>query len=383
MAVKTTPRRTGSIIEELADQNVREQITDILLQGEPIIKKVDDFPDPGPELKVGEVGRVGLEEMDWMERIVPLENNLLPVHFLEEGAVVQRAVCRVNIGNTFGTGFMVSPTIMMTNWHVLRTTLDARRAKIEFNYQLDHNGNPQGVETYTLMPENLFYSNRDLDFAVVKVKPQWRVLPFPGYGAQKFPQKYGFAPQGEEETGIPFAGVGEETEYPYEQMMGGEYPQYGGPGTTRPTPPAITQLRQQPLMSLRRVKMMAGIRWGFIPLPHEVMYAGPADGRHGQHVNIIQHPKARRKEVALQDNTITNIYDKRVRYRTDTEPGSSGSPVFNNAWDLIAIHHAAGDNRDGVWLNNEGMRLDCIVDELRAHFSETLHGQAVLTELGI
>jgi V8-like Glu-specific endopeptidase len=30
----------------------------------------------------------------------------------------------------------------------------------------------------------------------------------------------------------------------------------------------------------------------------------------------------------------------RLRYRNNTEPGSSGSPVFTLAWELVALHHA-------------------------------------------
>jgi V8-like Glu-specific endopeptidase len=103
----------------------------------------------------------------------------------------------------------------------------------------------------------------------------------------------------------------------------------------------------------------------------------------GQHVNIIQHPRGRRKEVSLQKNTITNVYQNRIRYTTDTEPGSSGSIVCNNAWDLIAIHHAGGLNQNGVWINNEGMRIDKIVANLKSHFSSSPVGNKILKELGI
>ena len=32
---------------------------------------------------------------------------------------------------------------------------------------------------------------------------------------------------------------------------------------------------------------------------------------------------------------------------TDTERGSSGSPVFNNDWKVIALHHAGKTEEDG------------------------------------
>ena len=102
-----------------------------------------------------------------------------------------------------------------------------------------------------------------------------------------------------------------------------------------------------------------------------------------QHLNIVQHPRGRRKEVALQDNRITKIFTNVVHYTTDTEPGSSGSPVFSNAWDLIALHHAAGEKQNGQWISNEGIRVDKIVADLRSHFGGSPSGNAVLTELGI
>lgn len=100
-------------------------------------------------------------------------------------------------------------------------------------------------------------------------------------------------------------------------------------------------------------------------------------------MNVIQHPSGRRKEVSLQDNRITEIFTERIRYTADTEPGSSGSPVFNNGWDLFAIHHAAGDSVGGQWVSNEGMRMDKIAQDLRARYGGTATGQQILAELGI
>ena len=44
----------------------------------------------------------------------------------------------------------------------------------------------------------------------------------------------------------------------------------------------------------------------------------------------------------------------------------------------MALHHAGGDQVNGVWLNNEGMRIDRIVADLRANVPA-----AIRTELGI
>ena len=83
-----------------------------------------------------------------------------------------------------------------------------------------------------------------------------------------------------------------------------------------------------------------------------------------ERVNIVQHPQGRRKEIALHDNNVTYVYDKAIRYTTDTEGGSSGSPVFNNQWQLCALHHAGWKNDDGS-ASNEGVRISAILEYLR------------------
>ncbi|SDD96938.1 trypsin-like peptidase domain-containing protein [Actinokineospora iranica] len=59
-------------------------------------------------------------------------------------------------------------------------------------------------------------------------------------------------------------------------------------------------------------------------------------------VNIIQHPGGGPKQIALYHNVVSHQDDRVLQYYTDTLPGSSGSPVFDDAWDLVAIHHAGG-----------------------------------------
>ena len=85
-------------------------------------------------------------------------------------------------------------------------------------------------------------------------------------------------------------------------------------------------------------------------------------------VNIIQHPRGRPKEVALQDNQVVKADGVVLHYVCDTEPGSSGSPVFDNHWRLVALHHASvaaerspqrssREARSAPQYLNEGIRL--------------------------
>ena len=91
----------------------------------------------------------------------------------------------------------------------------------------------------------------------------------------------------------------------------------------------------------------------------------PSTITRGERVNVIQHPRGRPKEVAIRSNDVTSVLKTVVRYRADTEPGSSGSPVFNDTWDLVALHHA-GFADGGGRATNEGIRIASIVADLQA-----------------
>ncbi len=99
-----------------------------------------------------------------------------------------------------------------------------------------------------------------------------------------------------------------------------------------------------------------GDRWGYLKLsrdPHII-------SRH-EHVNIVQHPSGRKKEICVQENRVEYLKTRVMLYTTDTEPGSSGSPVFDNGWNVVALHHSGGEQQNGVWLSNEGIRISSIV----------------------
>ena len=47
-------------------------------------------------------------------------------------------------------------------------------------------------------------------------------------------------------------------------------------------------------------------------------------------------------EVSLRFNQVVAVENKRIYYLADTEEGSSGSPVFDDSWRLVALHHSGG-----------------------------------------
>ncbi|MCX5241128.1 serine protease [Streptomyces prunicolor] len=85
----------------------------------------------------------------------------------------------------------------------------------------------------------------------------------------------------------------------------------------------------------------------------------------GEPVNIVGHPDARPKEVAVRANELLNQLPQFLHYRTDTRPGNSGSPVFNDQWEVVALHHASVPDPDGAgWIANEGVRVSAILRHL-------------------
>ncbi len=60
-------------------------------------------------------------------------------------------------------------------------------------------------------------------------------------------------------------------------------------------------------------------------------------------IYVIGHPAGRDLELSLHDNQLLGCNDHVLHYRTPTEGGSSGSPVFEEgAWKVIGLHHAGG-----------------------------------------
>jgi endonuclease G len=89
----------------------------------------------------------------------------------------------------------------------------------------------------------------------------------------------------------------------------------------------------------------------------------------GEFVTIVQHPRGEKKQVALRENRVIDGPDRYVHYSADTEPGSSGSPVFNDQWEVVALHHAsvkAPEHTEFGGILNEGIRVSAILGAVEA-----------------
>jgi endonuclease G len=119
-------------------------------------------------------------------------------------------------------------------------------------------------------------------------------------------------------------------------------------------------------------------------------------------LNIIHHPLGDYKQLSIRENLFVGIDDVKIYYETDTAQGSSGSPVFNDQWQVVGLHHKSiakmtedGQHyldKDGnkipefdgkiditkvVWLKNEGIRISTILK----HVAEKNPNDPVITAI--
>lgn len=93
----------------------------------------------------------------------------------------------------------------------------------------------------------------------------------------------------------------------------------------------------------------------------------------GRAVNIIQHPAGDVKQIAIRRNEIVRAKEgQEFHYLTDTLPGSSGSPVFNDDWLVVGLHRASRSVPEKVYkgerikYNNVGVRIGAVLAHLPA-----------------
>ncbi len=238
-----------------------------------------------------------------LERIIG-KNDLMSVRFLELALRIARTVGRIDVRASdgthagYGTGFLVSPRLMLTNNHVLTDATSTGYSRVEFDFQEGVDGKLQTSIFASFDPAAFFTTDRTLDFSLVALKGDLRKI----------------AP-------------------------------YGWNG-----------------LSAAEGKIIVG-----------------------EYVTIIQHPSGERKQLALRENQVVDVLDNYLHYHTDTSPGSSGSPVFNDQWEIVALHHSGVPKKDAQgrilardgrvytssmgknqidWIANEGVRISRILKHL-------------------
>jgi V8-like Glu-specific endopeptidase len=221
-----------------------------------------------------------------------------------------------------GTGFLVGPNYLLTARHVISSSEDLRNFIVEFNYEKDIYSREKKVVRYELDP-NFYVSNQELDYALVKLKD---ISLTEDFKAGKAGDYFGWIPMLRDEKLIaPPLKISE-----------------------------IQELQLEPFPELK-LRLQRPDSTGNVP------------GLPGEPVSIIQHPKGRFKEIVLSNNRVQSISDNFLYYEADADFSSSGSPVFNAQWQLVAIHHAYISERTDHCLNilgYEGTRIFRIINDL-------------------
>jgi S1-C subfamily serine protease len=88
----------------------------------------------------------------------------------------------------------------------------------------------------------------------------------------------------------------------------------------------------------------------------------------GDRVVIVQHPDGLPKKLALAHNVVQYVDEDVLQYWTDTDAGSSGSPVFDERWELVGLHHRWVESpvSDGVAFRNQGRNIKRVAERLAA-----------------
>lgn len=209
---------------------------------------------------------------------------------------IETQVCRVEISapgtSIIGTGFLVGPDVVMTNYHVVESVIggqvDPEKVACRFDYKLLADGNTLNPGTVSDLAKGSWlidhseYSPADLE-TNSQMNPQPEQL---DYALLRLERSVGDEPVGD-----------------------------------KPEPGA------QPR------------GWIEVPCRPYVFVEDTA-------LYIMQHPQGQPLKLALDTQAVisVNSNNTRVRYRTNTEPGSSGAPCFSKDWELVALHHSGDPN---------------------------------------
>lgn len=265
-----------------------------------------------------------------LEKIIKQANGFLDIaRWRQCLGEIEAQVCRIEIpvptGTTYGTGFLLGPDVVMTNHHVIRSLL------------ADDGGTPEAKPEQVILR---FDYKRLTDSATINPgkeyhlatgdAPAWLIDASP-------PSKVDL--QSDPKTGEPL-----DTEIDYALLRTAERPGADKVGTgAEPQSPAR----------------------GWIEFPKN-----PQNVEKYSALFIVQHPKGDPLMLALDTVTDLNASRTRLRYATNTQPGSSGSPCFNVDWQVVALHHSGDPSFAPAY--NEGIPIGAIAKLLseRGHFSK-------------
>ena len=225
-----------------------------------------------------------------LEKLVDASKGFTDITLWSEGFwEMERRVCAIEIaGEKMGTGFLVGPSTVMTNYHVIDSVhagvYNPGHLAARFDFKRTRDGETRNGETFSV------------------VEPDWLVDSSP-------PSPLDVEPVVGQVPGP------QELDYAVIRLQ-------GIPGETK-AHPDDSRAR------------------GWYELPDHG-YEFDVDS----FLLIAQHPDRSPLQFAADEKSVISCNSNRTRvtYRTNTLPGSSGSPVFNATLHLVALHHAGDPN---------------------------------------
>jgi endonuclease G, mitochondrial len=253
-----------------------------LLPSEP--RQIADLP-YGPEFKWH-----GPTEQLELQGFLRPKPEIWDVAFLSRGVDQAASVCRIELEGqkqAIGTGFLLGPDLVLTNYHVLQAGIaddpaNITKFRLSFGRLTSAIGTETAGQTFVLADNPIVHSSptNELDYVLLKVEP------------------------------------------------------------------AILNS----------------------DIIHPVSYIQTSPPK-GSGIHVLQHPDGDSMKVVFGTNGITGVYQENglIQYISQTSTGSSGSPCFNDDWQLVALHHAQRATTFGIVC--EGILFSAIYPQIAGFLS--------------
>jgi hypothetical protein len=224
-------------------------------------------------------------------------------------------ICKIEIGEGGGTGFLVGPDLVLTNYHVMEPVL-TRKARAQdvicrFDYSRKDDGSPIGAGRECRLIDG--------DWCLSSSQPSTWDLRLDGPEPTENELDYCLLRLAERIGDASLGGAGD---------------------------------------------MTAPKRGWLTPKP------GQSVGQGGQQIFVLGHPQGAVLKLSIGDHRGSNGAGNRFRYDVNTQRGSSGSPVFNAHLELIGMHNSGWTDAAALAADhgkaNQGIPISNIAVTLRA-----------------